>query len=106
MNPSPIMDAAAEAHRGGADGSAVEVARMLGDGFAAGMRAEDIYLAWLLDLPADIDPSFAATAMLGHLDATRPTGPHAAAFHRLRALLEETTSWPRPVLRRLGRQKR
>lgn len=97
MNPSPIMDAAAEAHRGGADGSAVEVARMLG---------EDIYLAWLLDLPADIDPSFAATAMLGHLDATRPTGPHAAAFHRLRALLEETTSWPRPVLRRLGRQKR
>ncbi len=59
-------------------------------------RARDIYLAWLLHLPADIDPSLAATALLAKVEGPAGTGAGEAAH--LRALLEETVSWPREVL--------
>lgn len=66
------------------------------DGGERRRRARDIYLAWLLHLPADIDPSLAATALLAKVEGPAGTGAGEAAH--LRALLEETVSWPREVL--------
>lgn len=61
-------------------------------------RARDIYLAWLLNLPADVDPSLAATALLARIETSTDAGPVSAEAAHLRALLEETMSWPREVL--------
>jgi len=66
------------------------------DGGEHPRRARDIYLAWLLHLPADVDPSMAATALLAKVEGPAGTG-FGEAMH-LRTLLEETVSWPREVL--------
>jgi hypothetical protein len=56
-------------------------------------RAEEIFLAWLLALPPEADPSPAATAVLAQIESL--AGPDAGdrELKRLRALLEETMSW-------------
>jgi hypothetical protein len=65
-------------------------------------RAEEIFLAWLLALPPEADPSLAATAVLAQIESL--AGPDAGdrELERLRALLEETMSWPPQALATLA----
>jgi hypothetical protein len=92
-----LLLAASAPHR--ADVAApAELAQGLADDFAAGWTAHDLFLAWLLALPGEVDPSFVATAVLARIEALRPPGPCAGELARLAALLEEATRWPRPVL--------
>lgn len=70
--------------------------RSLAADFAAGWRAEDILLRWLLALPAEIDPALAATAALAQIEPV--AADEGAELHRLAVLLAETASWPRPLL--------
>jgi len=61
-------------------------------------RARDIYLAWLLHLPVEVDPSLAATALLARIENSADASLADGEAAHLRALLEETMSWPREVL--------
>lgn len=61
-------------------------------------RARDIYMAWLLNLPADVDPSLAATALLAKIEGSADVSLADGEAAHLRGLLEETMSWPREVL--------
>jgi hypothetical protein len=61
---------------------------------AAVWPAEEVYLGWLLSLPAETDPGLAALAALGRIESLAGAGE----IGRLRALLEETTNWTGPAL--------
>ena len=71
-------------------------------GIAAGWRAEELFLGWLVSLPPGIDPSLAATAALARLEALAGPGPGTGELGRLRALLEETMGWTGPALELLA----
>ena len=73
---------------------------------AAGRRAEEIFLAWLFSLPADVDPSFAATMVLARLESMAPPAVRTGEFGRLCSLLEETMTWPRSILEPWAGQRR
>jgi hypothetical protein len=68
----------------------------------AGWRAEEVFLAWLLSLPEETDPSLAAITALRRNSHPASAGEPA----RLRALLEETTGWTGPALTALARGSR
>jgi hypothetical protein len=74
----------------------------VGDKVELQRRARDIYLTWLLNLPADVDPSLAATALLAKIGSSADASLADGEAAHLRALLEETMSWPREVLAAAG----
>lgn len=98
MSAPRLLDplSAASGRTGAADEAEFE--QTPGGSLAAGRRARDIYLAWLLNLPADVDPSLAATALLAKIENSADASLADGTTAHLRALLEETMSWPREVL--------
>lgn len=60
-----------------------------------GWTPREIYLAWLLNLPVEIDAAHAAALLLSR---TRPPAPGHRAAQDLLALLRSTTAYPRERL--------
>lgn len=66
------------------------------------LPAEDMVLAWLLHLSADIDPAHAAGRIL---DAVAATAAAPAADQRLTRLLAEIACWPAARLQGARRRR-
>ncbi len=62
---------------------------------SGGWSARDLYLAWLLDLPVEIDAAHAAAVIISR---TRPPATFDHAAQDLLALLRTTTAYPRERL--------
>jgi hypothetical protein len=62
---------------------------------AGGWSARDLYLAWLLNLPVEIDAAHAAALLISR---TRPPATGDRAAQDLLALLRTTTAYPRERL--------
>jgi hypothetical protein len=62
---------------------------------AGGWSPRELYLAWLLNLPAEIDAAHAAALLLKR---TRPPAADDRAARALLALLRTTTAYPRERL--------
>jgi hypothetical protein len=62
---------------------------------SGGWSARDLYLAWLLDLPVEIDAAHAAAVLISR---TRPPATSDHAAQDLLALLRTTTAYPRERL--------
>ena len=72
-------------------------------------QAEDILLAWLIDLPDGIDPAAAAVALLAFIDQHSRRIWNDSFAERLTTLLVEVSLYPRNRLDRLvqgNRQRR
>ena len=66
------------------------------------LAAEDVVLAWLLRLPDDIDPAYAAGRILAVIAADPPGLP---ADDRLSCLLSEIARWPTDRLHHAKRRR-
>jgi hypothetical protein len=64
--------------------------------------AEEIFVRWLVSLPAEADPGLAASAALARIAGEADAGE----VGRLRMLLEETSRWTAPALASLARVQR
>jgi hypothetical protein len=67
----------------------------LASGAAGGWSPRELYLAWLLNLPAEIDAAHAAALLL---ERTRPPKLDDRAARALVELLRTTTAYPRERL--------
>jgi hypothetical protein len=68
---------------------------LAGAGGTADWSARELYLAWLLDLPVEIDAAHAAALLLSR---TRPPAATDRPAQDLLALLRTTTAYPRERL--------
>ena len=59
-------------------------------------RPEDVFLAWLLRLPAGVDVAAAAAAEIMLLDRAAPLSP---GLSRLRQLMSDACALPTPTVR-------
>ncbi len=69
---------------------------------AHGATAEDALLAWLVRLPAGMDPADAAAALL---ESYAPTAPDDALSRRILERMAEVRDYPRDRLTRLPRAR-